>query len=357
MSKFRSGFVAVCLLVALTGCAGKTGLQSEVSGASSAASSMAPTSSAMMPTGQLTKAQQLSGLFDGTVTEKIVDSSVGVAFAMHFPDMIWLNGRIYAYYISYPAGYEGRPCIGVATSTDGVSFTKVTDTAIVAGPESYDARMASFAGAWNDGGTVYVVYESTPQNGGADIALATSTDGIHFTKQGVILKKDTSLPWQSYNIGTPDLYKVGDTWYLTFHGYGKDKRDCQIGLAYGKELALGKLTMVQTPVIPTSDDSSSPDSGTTGRRDIVYNSADGYYYMVYEISTDSVKDDYGKAYWTHTFARSKDFMTWETMAPILKQSMSGFGFDGPCFLEIDGQMYVYMRNRSNCTTRISLTAK
>ena len=48
-------------------------------------------------------------------------------------------------------------------------------------------------------------------------------------------------------------------------------------------------------------------------------------------------------------------MTWETMAPILKQSMSGF--DGPCFLALDGQMYVYMRNRSNCVTRITLTAK
>ena len=189
MSELRSSFVAVCLLVALTGCAEKTGPQSELSGTSAAASTTAPASSATMPTGRLTKAQQLSGLFEGTVTEKIVDSSVGAAFAMHFPDMIWLNGKIYAYYISYPAGYEGRPCIGVATSDDGVSFTKVTDTAIVAGPESYDARMASFAGAWNDGGTVYVVYESTPQNGGADIALATSTDGVHFTKHGVILKK------------------------------------------------------------------------------------------------------------------------------------------------------------------------
>lgn len=270
--------------------------------------------------------------------------------------MVWFNGKIYAYYISYPAGYEGRPCIGVAVSSDGTNFTRVTDSAIVAGPEEYDYQMASFAGAWNDNGTIYVVYEAKPKSGGANIALATSTDGVHFTKQGVILNKDKKLKWQNYNIGTPDLFKKDGTWYLTFHGYGKDKKDCQIGLAYGKELALGKLTMVQSPVLPTSDNPDDPDSGTTGRRDILYNEADGYFYMVYEISTDSVDGDYGKSYWTHTFARSKDFMTWEKIAPLITQSIAGMGYDGPCFLEIDGQVFVYVRNKSMCSTKIKLVS-
>lgn len=305
----------------------------------------------------LSVSEQLAGLFDGTVAEVMMDDGLGGSFAMHFPDMVWVGDTIYAYYISYPASSHGCPCIGLATSKDGVIFDKVSDAVIVAGPEAYDVRMASFPGVWYEGGVFYVVYESTPHSGAANIALATSTDGIHFTKQGLILEMDPSLNWQNINIGTPDLFKKDGVWYLTFHGYGTRGYDCQIGLAFGTELKMGSLTMLKEPILPTSADPSAPDSGTTGRRDLTFDKESGYFYMVYEVSTDRVGGDFSGSRWNHAFARSKDMVDWERTGPFLERVSTGFGYDGPNFLKTDDQVYVYMRNRSNNTTRMWLIDK
>ena len=150
---------------------------------------------------KLTVSEQLSGLFDGTVTEELVSFTIGSSFAMHFPDMVLVGDTVYAYYISYPAGYEGRPCIGFATSKDGLSFERVSDSVIVAGSEDWDARIASFASVWYENGLFTVVYEATPSKDGANIGYATSKDGIHFEKQGILLEMDKSSDWQNYNIG------------------------------------------------------------------------------------------------------------------------------------------------------------
>ena len=85
----------------------------------------------------------------------------------------------------------------------------------------------------------------------------------------------------SHEIGTPSLFKEGNTWYLFYHGYDLD--DCQIGVATGEDLL--NLTHYSTtaPRVPTS--ASDWDCGTAGKRSIVKEGR--YYYMVYEGSTDS----------------------------------------------------------------------
>lgn len=281
----------------------------------------------------------LDGLFTGKTTQTIIKDGIGQQFSMHFPDMIFHDGMYYAYYICY-ATKTGKGGVGLATSTDGIKWK---DKGCVIQPDTdYDRNGAYFAGAWLDeDGTYYLVYES---KGDADseygtrenIALATSTDGVNWTKQGLILRRTDSIPWLHVNVGTPDLFKVGDTWYLTFHGF--DGVDCQIGVAYGKDLY--HLTVVPEPVIPTEDDTLW--SGTTGRRDIIH--VDGYYYMVYEISTDQ-NPSFASANWTHMFARSRDMVTWEiTEGPLLTQKTAGFGYDGPCWMLLDGHLYVYIRS-------------
>lgn len=306
---------------------------------------------------KLNASQQLAGLFNGTVTETVDNELIGAGFSMHFPDMVWVDDTIYAYYISYPQSTEGKPAIGLAVSYDGEIFAEVSRSVICPGTEDYDFRMASFPGVWYEDGIFYVVYEASPRKGGANIALATSTDGKNFTKQGVILYMDKTLKWQDYNIGTPDLYKKDGIWYLTFHGCGTQKQgDCQIGLAYGEDLH--NLKMLPEPILPTSDNPNDPDSGTTGRRDVMYDKTSGYFYMVYEVSTDPLPNvSYAGSRWGHMFARSRDMKNWEKVGPIYPCTEKNFGNDGPNFLMYEGQIFVYMRNLSNCTTRLSLTAR
>ena len=301
----------------------------------------------------------LDGLFSGKTTETISTKDMGASFKMHFPDMIYYNDQYWGYYITYKTE-TGKGGVGLAVSDDGINWK---DKGCVLQPsEDYDCNGAYFAGVWlDDDGTFYLTYEckggeETEYGTLENVALATSDDGINWTKEGVILYKNPEIPWQTANVGTPDLYKKDDTWYLFFHGF--DYVDCQIGVAYGKDLH--NLTVVPEPIIPTEDDTLY--SGTTGRRDVIY--VDGYYYMVYEVSTDQAEEGgYNKSYWTHMFARSRDLITWETIeAPVITQTNAdgsakpGFGYDGPCWMIIGKHIYVYVRI-SNKTTAFELTLK
>lgn len=293
----------------------------------------------------------LDGLFTGKTTETITATGIGGNFGFHFPDIIYVNGEYWGYYITY-ATATGKGGVGLATSTDGINWT---DKGCVLQPDQdYDCNGAYFAGVWLDtDGTFYLTYEckggeNTTYGTLENIALATSTDGVNWTKEGVILYAKHDVSWQKANVGTPDLYKVGDTWYLFFHAF--DFTDCRVSVAYGKDLH--DLNMYKKPIINTQ--SNTAWSGTIGRRDVIY--CGGYYYMVYEISTDQASTGgYGSAQWSHMFARSRDLINWEiTEGPLLTQENPGFGYDGPCWMVVDNRLYVYMRV-GNSTTAVELT--
>ncbi|MBE5768701.1 MAG: hypothetical protein E7333_03810 [Clostridiales bacterium] len=300
-------------------------------------------------------ADTLNGLFTGETKEEIVRQGIGGEFGFHFPDMLWWEGKYWAYYITYntPTGKGG---VGLATSENGLDWE---DQGCVIPPDAdWDMNGAYFAGVWHDtDGTFYCAYEC---KGGEDteygvlenIALAVSSDGVHWEKEGVILYKKSSRSWQKLNIGTPDLYKAGDMWYLTFHGYSGST--CQISVAHGEDLH--SLTMEAGPRIRTKRDTRW--SGTTGRRDVMY--AGGYYYMVYEISTLPMGyNGFADAKWSHMFARSTDMINWEiTEGPQLIQMVNGeevkgFGYDGPCWIVLGDQLCVMMREGGS-TTAVAL---
>ena len=299
----------------------------------------------------------LDGLFTGKTTETIKDKNIGVSFEMHFPDMAYVNGKIYAYYITYVTN-SGKGGVGLAISEDGINFEN--KGCVIQPDMPYDKNGAYFAGVWVKNDTFYLVYESNGDEKSSygslgNVSLATSKDGINWEKKGIILHRNKTI-WSKTNVGTPDLFKNGNTWYLTFHGY--NGTDCQIGVAYGTDL--NNLTINKNPILPTV--SNTLYSGTTGRRDIIY--IDGWYYMVYEISTDMANGSFENSRWTHQFARSRDMINWTTIQePLLIQKnadnspRNGFGYDGPCWVIIDNHLYVYFRDTNNSTTRAELTLK
>ena len=131
------------------------------------------------------------------------------------------------------AGSTGKMSTRLAVSTDGVNF-KDRGVVLEPTPGEWDSNMTSFAGIWLDDGVYYLVYEGSSEDGtnrGA-VGLATSTDGIHFEKQGKILDY-TGIGIEAANVGTPDLYKEGDTWYLFYHCF--DYFTCQICVATGPD--------------------------------------------------------------------------------------------------------------------------
>ncbi len=275
----------------------------------------------------------LTALFDGAVTYTDLQTGIGSSFNMHFVDFIKVGDEYRAYYIKWDGSKGG---IGLATTKDGLNFVDEGFVLEADPDDGWDNTMSSFPGIWYEDGLYYLVYEGAGTDNRGAVALAVSEDGYTFEKKGIIIDYNhdgTGLA--GANTGTPDIFKADGIWYVTYHSF--NWTDCQICVAYGEDLM--NLTLCEdNPVIPTSEDPADPDSGTTGRRDILY--YNGYYYMVYEISSDQ---PYGEATWGHRFARSEDMLHWEISPIIYPTTGGGMGNDGPAWLVIDGEVYVYFR--------------
>lgn len=216
----------------------------------------------------------------------------------------------------------------------------------------FDQRIASFADVWKQGSTYYMVYEAaglSPSLPG-DIGLATSRDGRTWVKHHKRpILQHSSTGWEQTNIGTPSLWYENGTWYLFYHGYAG--QDVQIGVATGTSLT--NLTKYAgNPILRAQ---SGWDSGTLGVRSIVKQG--GYYYMVYEGSTDP---PYDTASWSSGLARSTDLIHWTKFSgnPVLPVTGSGFGNDGPAWVKTpDGIQHIYYRGPGNQTYRGTLVWK
>jgi hypothetical protein len=279
----------------------------------------------------------------------IVDNQFYGTNGMHFISDVMHNGQYYVY------GIVGTPRglgVGLWRSTNMTSFT--FDRVVVApGGAPWMSRMASFPGVLKDGNNWYMVFEGAGGSPG-DIGLATSSDGVRWNVDPNRILVRQPGGWESSNIGTPWLTKVGGQFLLYYHGFGSRRGspspDCQVGAAVGTNLR--QLQRVSpNPLIPTQNDTW--DTGTIGKRDIIFEN--GFYYMVVEISGEQ---PYESTRWTTGIWRSQSLLgPWErsTRNPVLPVTASGFGFDGPDWVRTpDGKLHIYFRHPQGPTARATL---
>jgi hypothetical protein len=239
------------------------------------------------------------------------------------------------------------------------AYVKQDKVSVIEGLAPYwDDRMASFPGIWKDGNTWYLVYEGAAENNAfspGDIGLATSTDGTNFVKHpnNPILRHNTS-GWEHANIGTPSLYKENGTWYLFYHGF--NEVFLRIGVASGPSLT--NLTKAAAnPILTLTSGTTAWDTGTVGKRSVIVKEG-AYYYFAFEGSTVKPFD---QAKWSSGFARTMSLTNvWTKFPgnPVVPQTTSGFGFDGPELMQISNVWYLYVRTTDTTapTKRFRLAA-
>ena len=223
----------------------------------------------------------------------------------------------------------------------GTAYVKSDYAAVIQGTAPFwDDRLATFPGVWKDSATYYLVYEGAAENlalSPGDIGLATSSDGRHFVKNtGNPILRHNPSGWESVNVGTPSLFKENGVWYLFYHGFDGSK--VRIGVASGTTLT-DLIKYAGNPIF--SPDAGAWDSGTAGRRSAVVKEA-SYYYFAYEGSTDY---SFNTAQWSSGLARSTNLLDWVKYPsnPVIPQTLSGFGYDGPELVRLDGTWYLYVR--------------
>lgn len=124
----------------------------------------------------------------------------------------------------YKMWYEGSDGdvrqLGYATSGDGVNWTKHPGNPVLAaGPESYDRLTAGHGSVINDRG-VYKLWYHAVGDSGPLIAYATSSDGISWVKQGPVLIPEPGQ-WDEFALWGPSVLVADGLYWMWYTGAGQ----------------------------------------------------------------------------------------------------------------------------------------
>jgi predicted GH43/DUF377 family glycosyl hydrolase len=133
------------------------------------------------------------------------------------------------YHLWYRGGVTGG--IGYATSPDGIAWTKSAANPV----------LASGSGGWDD--SVYsprVVFDGAgyhlwysgcdPSGDLCQVGYATSADGAHWTRRGMVLPPGAAGAWDAGGVDHAAVMLVGDAFKLWYSGF--DGTNYRIGYAY-----------------------------------------------------------------------------------------------------------------------------
>lgn len=157
------------------------------------------------------------------------------------PSVVMKNGKFAMLYRAQDR--KGTSSLGYATSEDGIHFVRRTEPVMVSetpyekGGGVEDPRLVKF------GDTYYLTYTGYNNVDGvgadkkdAQLCLATSTDLIHWKRQGIIFpayQGKWNVKWTKSGAIVPE--KVNGKYWMYFLADARDK-DTQMGVAYSEDL-------------------------------------------------------------------------------------------------------------------------
>jgi beta-1,2-mannosidase len=152
---------------------------------------------------------------------------------------------------------KGTSSLGYATSADGIHFTRRPGPVMSAeapyekGGGVEDPRLQKFGDIYY---LTYTGYNNVdgagPQKKDAQLCLATSTDLIHWKRQGIIIpayKGKWNVGWTKSGAIVPE--KINGKYWMYYLADAKD-RGSQMGVAYSEDLLHWTDTLDQ-PVLPS----------------------------------------------------------------------------------------------------------
>ncbi len=143
------------------------------------------------------------------------------------PASVEWNGKVYLY---YSALGDGPDSLGLAISEDGFTFIKQEKPVLVGrAPEIVKL-----------GDKLYLFYSMDNSKGGYEFHLATSTDGINFTKEGPVFSP-ASQGWDSLSVVTPRILYDDGIYIMAYAGDDKEKDyPLNFGIAFSSDLRTWK---------------------------------------------------------------------------------------------------------------------
>jgi predicted GH43/DUF377 family glycosyl hydrolase len=183
-------------------------------------------------------------------------------------------------YKMYYTGFDnvGITRIGLATSIDGVTWQKYSGNPILA-PDSagWDSRLIGWSDVLKKDSTYYIWYNGDSLGGShwSGIGLATSSDGVHWTKHpGNPVFQGGGTGWDGFEVATPTVVFKDSLFYMVYQGLATPG-PYSFGWAYSSD-AIHWVRGGLSPIIVKTD---SWENVTIGTSDVV--SLGGKFYMWY----------------------------------------------------------------------------
>lgn len=138
-------------------------------------------------------------------------------------------GRMYCFYMGHNGNLYPAEKIMLATSTDMTTFTKIPGFTFEA-PDGYDKNNFRDPHVyWDETRNAYVMLVTTRRNDKGALARYTSSDLTNWSLIEPLMATTSDSP-AKFEIQTdseilecPDIFKIGDKWYLTFSRINRDE--------------------------------------------------------------------------------------------------------------------------------------
>ncbi|NQV15682.1 hypothetical protein HQ531_09515 [bacterium] len=174
-----------------------------------------------------------------------------------------------------PSGYKmwytgvngaGIHQIGLATSPDGVSWTKYNQNPVVATGQagSWFETMANAPSVFKIGGAYHMWFVGANSSGEVGIGYAHSFSGINWiqSQYNPVLVSDPESPWETVGVSLPDVVQLADGSFVMFY-MGYDGFYRQIGMARSTD-GINWIKSPNNPIIQHGEPGSWNEETSSG---------------------------------------------------------------------------------------------
>lgn len=131
-----------------------------------------------------------------------------------------------------------------------IEWTKYDDNFVLThGPDNFDVLAIGQPCVLYEDGLIRMWYPGVGNDGKARLCYATSSDGIEWTKYGVVMDVGAADEWDRGWIDTPDVVKTDDGYVLVYYG-DTVQQVSEINSAMGVAYSIDGITWTKDPGNP-----------------------------------------------------------------------------------------------------------
>ena len=161
------------------------------------------------------------------------------------------------YHLWYTSQSEERSVICYATSADGIGWEPAGEGPVLTSEEEWEKTSSMCPHVlWDEEKQEYKMwYSAGEQLEPNAIGLATSPDGIHWTKdaRNPVFQSDPAIVWEQHKVTAAQVIPK-DGWYYFFYIGFENENLARIGIARSRDGATGWERLECNPIIsPTAD--------------------------------------------------------------------------------------------------------